>query len=559
LTDTGQPRAFSSVWSREHTCRPSSVSLLRRSEEILHFRLGRGTSAAVVFLLFWLSAPVTKAQSAVVNMRILPASPPRINVEGERAPTRSWSFRKSYARVMDLGQRIEKFRLSDTTGRDIPVRQLAPGEFEAAAPASKFSYEIVLTPPTSASDAAFVSWLGLDRGLLMLGDLLPVFTGESSSLRAGSSQSLNRGAGPPQTIASLKFTLPQNWTVYSTELRNSNGEFNVAEIANAVFVVGRDLRMSRKQIRSMDFNLISSGSWAFKDDDALELAGAILRAHAEVLGALPNDRAALVIMPFPGDATSDKWSAETRGSTVSLLLGKQPSKTAALAQLSVPLTHELFHLWVPNDLALDGDYGWFYEGFTIYQAARTAVRLQLLTFQEFLDGIGRAYDAYMSSADRDRWSLVDASQQRWAGGETSVYQKAMLVAFLYDLRLRVQSGGKHSLDDVYRELFRQHRLSSESAMTSKEPHRSIQGNEATISILSHAAGMQSFASSFVQRVVAINLESELAQFGLRVERVGMRSRVAVNEQLNKQQRDLLRELGYNGEKRPSDRTRSRKK
>ncbi len=517
-------------------------------------------TAAVVFLLFWLSAPAVKAQSAVVNMRILPASSPRISVEGERAPTRSWSFRKSYASVMDLGQRIEKFRLSDTTGRNIPLRQLTPGEFESDSPASKFSYEVVLTPPTSASDAAFVSWLSSDRGLLMLGDLLPALTNESSSLRAGSSQSLNRGARPPQTIASLKFTLPQNWTVYSTELRNSSGEFEVPDIASAVFAVGRDLRMSRRQIRSMDFNLISSGSWAFKDDDALELAVAILRAHAEVLGgALPSDRAALVIMPFPGDMTAEKWSAETRGSTVALLLGKQPSKTAALAQLSVPLTHELFHLWVPNDLALEGDYGWFYEGFTIYQAARTAVRMQLLTFPEFLDGIGRAYDAYKSSADRDRRSLIDASQRRWAGGETSVYQKAMLVAFLYDLRLRVQSGGKHSLDDVYRELFRQHRLANESTTTSKEPHRSIEGNEATIAILSHAAGMQSFASSFVQRAVAIDLESELAQFGLRVERLGLRWHVSVNEQLNKRQRDLLRELGYNGEKRPSDRTRSRKK
>jgi hypothetical protein len=515
-------------------------------------------TAVVAFLLFWLSAPAAKAQSVVVNMRILMASPSRISVEGERGPTRNWSFRKSYASAMDLGQRIEKFSLSDATGRDIPVRQLAPGEFESAAPASKFSYEVVLAPPTLASDAAFVSWLSADRGFLMLGDLLPVFSDQSTALlRAGSTQVLD-GAATRARATRLRFMLPQNWLVYSTERGNSEGEFEVQDIAKAVFVVGRNLRISHQQIRTMGFDLIASGDWAFQDGDALELATAIVGAHWKIFQGLPSNRAAVVIMPFPSNMAAEKWSAETRGSTVALLLGKQPSKTLALAQLSVPLTHELFHLWIPNALALEGDYAWFYEGFTIYQAARTEVRLQLLTFEDFLSGIARAYDAYRTSADRDRWSLVETSQRRWTGGETSVYQKAMLVAFLYDLRLRVQSGGKHSLDDVYRELFLQYHASNEDATTLTDAHRSVEGNQATISILSHAAGMQSFASSFVQRPVAIDLESELAQFGLRVERVGLRSHISVNEQLNKRQRDLLRELGYNDEVRMRDRTRWRK-
>jgi predicted metalloprotease with PDZ domain len=134
-------------------------------------------------------------------------------------------------------------------------------------------------------------------------------------------------------------------------------------------------------------------------------------------------------------------------------MGKLTSKTAALSQLSVPLTHELFHLWVPNALALTGDYDWFYEGFTVYQAARTAVRLGLLTFPEFLNAIGRAYDAYAVAADHDRWSLVEASKRRWTAGAPSVYSKSMVVAFLYDLTLRSQSHGKHSLDDGYRKMF----------------------------------------------------------------------------------------------------------
>src|SRR5256714_7111637 len=131
---------------------------------------------------------------------------------------------------------------------------------------------------------------------------------------------------------------------------------------------------------------------------------------------MPAKKAMLVLFPFRQQFGPSQWRAETRGRTVTLLMGKLPSKVSALAQLSTPLTHELFHLWVPNGLALNGDYDWFYEGFTIYEAARTAVRLDLLTFTEFLNAIARAYDGYRLGNDADRLSLIDASKRRWTTG-----------------------------------------------------------------------------------------------------------------------------------------------
>jgi predicted metalloprotease with PDZ domain len=190
-------------------------------------------------------------------------------------------------------------------------------------------------------------------------------------------------------------------------------------------------------------------------------------------------------------------------------------------------------------LALEGSYDWFYEGFTIYQAARTAVRLGLLTFPEFLSSLGRAYDAYVGGVDHDRWSLVEASQRRWTGGESVVYQKSMLVAFLYDLKLRSQSNGKRSLNDIYRELFRQNRAVAD------EPRITASGNEAVLKVLAGLKGMEPFAESYVSRAVTINLPSELMTFGLRVERPGSRSQLSVDDRLSRRQRDLLHDLGYN--------------
>jgi predicted metalloprotease with PDZ domain len=313
-----------------------------------------------------------------------------------------------------------------------------------------------------------------------------------------------------------------------------------------VFAVGKRLRVKRTTISKTGLNLVMDGEWAFTDSDAQEMAAKVLKSHLDLFGAGPANQATLILFPIPQTVAADKWSAETRGSTVTLLMGKLPSKTAALAQLSVPLTHELFHLWVPNGLALDGDYDWFYEGFTVYLAARTAVRLDLLTFQEFLNAIARAFEAYANGGDRDRWSLIEASQRRWTVGGALVYQKSMLVAFLYDLKLRSQSRGKRSLDDVYREVWRRYRA-GESLLgaSTAEPRRNADGNQGVVTVMAGAPGMQEFAESFIRRAAAIDLTSELATFGLRVERLGLRTRISVSETLTHRQRDLLRELGYN--------------
>ena len=90
-----------------------------------------------------------------------------------------------------------------------------------------------------------------------------------------------------------------------------------------------------------------------------------------------------MLLPLPqAGAAGNLWSAETRGSTVVLVSGRLPSRLAARAQLDGALTHELFHLWVPNGLALEGEYDWFYEGFTNYVALRAGMRRGQLTFHD---------------------------------------------------------------------------------------------------------------------------------------------------------------------------------
>lgn len=493
----------------------ASKSVNRRQLVVLCFAL----------LLMALNARVTPAVNADVRIRVQSLSPPRLIIEGEQKAGRErWSFRKTYAGLMVLGERISGLVLTDSNGNSVGVRKLGPGEYDADAAAMRFRYEVNLDPTGRSSDSAYVSWLNSDRGLLMLGDLLP---------------SLASGGNNTPSVIRLSFELPDSWLISSVEKRVSSQQFEVSDPDDAVFFAAKDLQELADRVGSMEFRFVSSGQWAFSARELLTQARSILESHASLMGGVPCQRALLILSPFPGTEGAGRWSAETRGSTVVLLSGQQPAKTAALVQLSMPLAHELFHLWVPNGLALEGNYDWFYEGFTIYQAMRTAQRLNILTFQDFLNAVGRAFDTYSSAPERDKLSLIEASQRRWTTSPSLIYQKAMLVALLYDLTLRRQTKGKRSLDDVYVELFRRYRAGRPGA----------QANEAVIRVLSSFPGMQDFARTYVETPSVIDLPSVLARCGLRVERVGLRTQIFMNESLNREQRDLLRRLGYNAEAR----------
>jgi predicted metalloprotease with PDZ domain len=476
----------------------------------------------VLFALLWVTYGMAAARAETLNVRIsvISLAPARVKIEGERSnSTRAWSFRRIYGSLINLGERIENLRLTDASGASVQLRQLAPGEYEAAGDAIRFSYEVKLDAPLFDTDASHVSWLTGERGFFMLGDLLPL-TNEKGAASSG---------------AVVRFELPEKWNIASSIRAESGGQFQVPDMEKAVFFAGQDVRERRQRVGSMDFTLAASGEWAFSDEDAASMAASILKDHTETFGSVARNRTMLIVAPFPHAVGADHWSAETRGDTVTLLSGKLPSKTAALAQLSFPLAHELFHLWVPNGLALDGNYDWFYEGFTLYQALRAGIRLNLLTFQDYLNALGRTFDAYKSVNERDKASLLDASEQRWTVQPSLVYNKGMLVAFLYDLTLREQTKGKRSLDDVYRELFRLYRA----------PESRKDGNAAVIAVLNDAGSMQSFTHRYIESASTIDLAGAIAPFGLQVEQGGVRTHISVAASLSGAQRDLLRKFGYN--------------
>ena len=469
---------------------------------------------ALLCSLCGIGAGTIQAQTFEVSITVTSLAPPRLRVEGQRnEATTAWSFRDTYASLSGLDRRLEQLSFADSGGQPAPAHKIAPGEYSTARPATRFSYQLKLDPPPVNSNAAHVSWLAGEQGVLMLGDILPL----------------------PASVARVRFSLPTGWTLASTETPVEPNQLQMKAAEDAVVLIGRNLRERKGRAGSLEFAFVTTGDWAFGDEEATLAVKEILQQHGKTTGVSPSGRVVIALAPFPLPASASAWSAETRGRTVFLLSGRWPSAATALSQLNVPLTHELFHLWVPNSLALEGEYDWFYEGFTSYQSLRAGMRLGYFSFQDYLNAVGRAYDSYKAARGAEEISLIEASKRRWTGAPALVYSKGMLIAFLYDLTLRLKTSNKRSLDDVYRGLFQRYQTSSERR----------QGNEAAMELLGQTGEMQEFTRRQLLNASEINLPTELSPFGLQLEPGGIRTRLSVSGTLTRAQKDLLRSLGYN--------------
>ncbi len=210
-----------------------------------------------------------------------------------------------------------------------------------------------------------------------------------------------------------------------------------------------------------------------------------------------------------------------------------PFKTQSLQLLHEQVRHELFHLWLPNTLALTGNYDWFYEGFTIYQALRTGISMNQIRFEDFLDTLAQAYN--LDSLQDRKTSLVESSKNRWSGANKQVYARGMLAAFLCDLALLRESKGKRSISEIFRKVYQKHRV----------PNSPEEGNAAILKVLKSYPELDSMIEKYITGTEKINWKTDLESAGIKAEEENFVVRLKVKANPNGKQKDLLDELGYN--------------
>ena len=134
------------------------------------------------------------------------------------------------------------------------------------------------------------------------------------------------------------------------------------------------------------------------------------------------------------------------------------------------VSHEYFHLWNvkrikpqvfrPYDLSQESHTGllWVYEGITSYYDDLALLRAGLISEQSYLELVGQTVTRVIRGAGRRRQSIEQSSFDAWtkfykqdanaSNAIVSYYAKGALVALCLDLKLRKETDGRVSLDDV---------------------------------------------------------------------------------------------------------------
>jgi predicted metalloprotease with PDZ domain len=450
-------------------------------------------------------------------MHVLSTAPPRIRIDVQLpSETNTLSFINTYGGVIGLGERIDAVAGIRADGESLRLEKLAPGEYRGEQNYSRFSYEVSLEKPSRPAQMSHVSWLGRDVGVFMMADLLPQLPGPPDKGRR----------------AQIKLDVPAGWTVTSN-VREEGPIFFTNNTETTVFLIGTSVHKANPQLANGKLSILTSGKWPFSISAATKIGAKILDEYLQVTGFRLKADPVLMLLPYEGEVGPDNWSAETRGNVVVLLIGRKAGGKKVLSRLGLVLSHELFHLWVPNSLDLAGNYDWFFEGFTLYRALETDLRLGLISFDDYLETVARVYDSYLASAERDRLSLLEASERRWTTSSSIVYEKGMLVAFVYDLLVKKATGCEASVNDVYAELFR------------LPATRQGTANETIIRLLSKRDELKTFAEDYLIAASRINPEEIFAAYGLQLQSTPSGATVlTVKRNSNETQQRLLACLGY---------------
>jgi hypothetical protein len=150
-----------------------------------------------------------------------------------------------------------------------------------------------------------------------------------------------------------------------------------------------------------------------------------------------------------------------------------------------------------------------------------------------LDTLSRAYS--IDHTMPNRMSLIETSKTRWAGGETYLYARGMLAAFLMEIEMLSASGGKRSIDDLLKGFYAAHR----------PPAPTVDGTDAALAAFGKYPEVAGVVVDIVKGPGRVEWAENVKLAGLEVAGAGALERLVVARKPAGREKRVLDKLGYN--------------
>lgn len=477
--------------------------------------IGTVLAAAVVMCLAqtaWAQRTVTVAVRDMLRASV----DVDVRCQGPCSPEPNISFVREAAGtpISKSGDRIVSLEAYAEDGSAVPVKKSAPFQYVAEKAFQRVVVKRTLERPEEITQLVFRSWLAMDEGLLVLSDLLP--------------EQL-------QSDLAVRFVLPTG--IYSIGAgRGKDGRtFQFRDAGDAVVLVARDPLYGTSTFGTGSLTLASVGQWPISPSEKIGMISGVLRHYQEAFRSAPlGEPFVILVRPPAAEYAPNRWAAQSKGPTLVIASTAAPfGGTGEGQRLHEQLRHELFRLWMPNSVALSGQYAWFYEGFARYESLRMAVGANRIRFEDMLSTLARAYDA--SSGELFPTSLIEASSRGVPGKEAGFQSKGLLVAFMLDVEMMTASDGRRTSSDLLAEIFSRHR----------KPARLTDGNEAILELLGLLPELRGVVDPYIRGRQPVKMEAYWEKAGLVADLKDGVTTLVPSPKPTDAQRKMLDRLSYN--------------
>lgn len=235
--------------------------------------------------------------------------------------------------------------------------------------------------------------------------------------------------------------------MHASDDTGRNFAFRSYDLDEGSFTAFGPMRVSRVEVPSkdgrsnahVDVAVVGKTKYGMNDDEIREWVDDAAKVVTPLFGRFPVDRTTLFVVPAKGedDVVFGKVLS-LAGASVVLVVGDKMQASAR--HQDWVLVHELFHLGFPT---FRGEGRWLGEGLATYYEpilrARAGWTSEPEVYRQFARNMPRGMPARGASGGLAIREDLD-----------SIYWGGALFCFAADVRIREETRGRHSLDDVMR-------------------------------------------------------------------------------------------------------------
>ncbi|MCA9523054.1 MAG: hypothetical protein KC609_18895 [Myxococcales bacterium] len=262
--------------------------------------------------------------------------------------------------------------------------------------------------------------------------------------------------GKVRRTIELEWVLPRDWTVANSFAVNQRRQRFLATrgaLRHAIYVAG-DFRLYRRDVKGGPVWVALRDQWAFRDAELVDTVSRVVTAERDFFGdyRFPH----FLVTLLKGTARCCSYGGSGVRNGFALFVSTDRGIDGRMRWI---LAHELFHTWngrrirrqQPEQLVY-----WFSEGVTDYYARLLLLRRGLMGFGQYLRHLNRAIRDYYSSPARNLSNRV-VQDRFWSDEDVSrlPYRRGDLLAHRWNARIKRATNGRHSFDDVMRDLLRE--------------------------------------------------------------------------------------------------------